>query len=308
MASHLALFESTLAAQLSLVTRQQLIDAGLTRAQIRTLLRQQILRVMRPQVYGLVGVADSWTRGLLAVVLSCEGAIASHAAAAGLWALEPRPEPRFEISVEAGRAPELEGVTVHRSRTLCPEDIVVRHGVPCTSFERTICDCTTLLSQFQLAQALDDGLRRSIANLDRLRRCCERNESGPGRRMSKVRTLLVERGAAFNPGGSRSELQILEVFRRAQLPEPVQQLRIRVSGRTYRPDFAWPDHMVFAEYYGMPHHTRTSAVVADSKRLTALSAAGWLPLIFTHASSDREIVESTSAALTQRATAGVVTA
>jgi hypothetical protein len=58
--------------------------------------------------------------------------------------------------------------------------------------------------------------------------------------------------------------------------------------------------MVLAEYYGMPFHTGASAVIADSARLTALSAAGWLPLIFTHASSDREIIEQTTRALAQR--------
>jgi hypothetical protein len=118
--------------------------------------------------------------------------------------------------------------------------------------------------------------------------------------MSIVRELLAERGVGFNPGGSRSELQVLELFRRSHLPAPVQQLRIAVGGKTYRPDFAWPDQMVLAEYYGMPFHTGASAVIADSARLTALSAAGWLPLIFTHASSDREIIEQTTRALAQR--------
>jgi hypothetical protein len=57
---------------------------------------------------------------------------------------------------------------------------------------------------------------------------------------------------------------------------------------------------VFAEYYGLPFHIGASAVVADSERLTALVAAGWLPLVFTHASSDGEVVELTRAALLQR--------
>jgi hypothetical protein len=118
--------------------------------------------------------------------------------------------------------------------------------------------------------------------------------------MSVVRSLLATRGVDFDPGGSRSELQVLDVFRRAGLPMPVQQLRIRSGSKHYRPDFAWPDHKVLAEYYGLPFHVGAGAVVADSARLTALSAAGWLPLVFTHASTDSEIVERTSAALRQR--------
>jgi hypothetical protein len=112
--------------------------------------------------------------------------------------------------------------------------------------------------------------------------------------------VLAERGIGFEPGGSRSELDLLEVLRGAGLPEPVQQLRVRVGDRTYRPDFAWPSGKVFAEFYGTPFHTGVSAMVADSERITALSSAGWLPLVFTHASPDHEIVERTAAALAQR--------
>jgi len=120
--------------------------------------------------------------------------------------------------------------------------------------------------------------------------------------MSAVRSLLVARAIGFHPGGSKAELNLLDVFRRARLPLPVQQYRVKIEDKTFRPDFAWPDCKVFAEYYGLPFHTGASAVVADSDRLTALSAAGWLPLVFTHASSDREIVERTVAALHQRGT------
>jgi very-short-patch-repair endonuclease len=81
---------------------------------------------------------------------------------------------------------------------------------------------------------------------------------------------------------------------------PVQQHRVRIGSKTYRPDFAWPEHKVFAEYYGLPFHIGANAVMDDNERLTALSAAGWLPLIFTQRSSDGEIVERTKAALHQR--------
>ncbi len=118
--------------------------------------------------------------------------------------------------------------------------------------------------------------------------------------MSVVRSLLAERGIGFDPGGSRSELQLLDVFRRAGLPTPVQQHRVHVGEKSYRPDFAWPDHMVFAEYYGLPFHTGAAAVVSDSERLTALASVGWLPLVFTQSSTDGEIIERTTEALQRR--------
>lgn len=81
-----------------------------------------------------------------------------------------------------------------------------------------------------------------------------------------------------------------------------------VGTKTYRPDFAWPDAKIFAEFYGLAFHIGAAAVVADSERLTALSSAGWLPLVFTHASSDREIVERVSEALDRRGAVGEISA
>lgn len=300
MAARLARFESVLSSQHGLVTLDQLRDGQLSDRHARRLVEQKTLRRLRPRVYGLVGARESWERGLLAAVLSLQGSVASHAAAARLWRFEPRPEDRYEVTVGREYRAPLRGVVLHRSATLGHEDIANRDAIPCTSFERTLCDCTSLLSGYQLSRVLDDGLRRGVASLRRLTGCAERLESGPGRHMSVVRSLLEARGIGFDPGGSRSELYLLDVFRRARLPLPVQQHRVKVGSKTFRPDFAWPDRKVFAEYYGLPFHIGPSAVVADSERLTALSAAGWLPLVFTQASSDREIVERTVAALNQR--------
>jgi hypothetical protein len=300
MDAHLARFELLLAPQQGLITLGQLRDGDLNEDQIRSLLRRRVLRRHRPRVFGLVGSGESWERGLLAVVLSIDASVASHSSAARLWSLAPRPEDRYEVTIDRERRLTMRGVAVHRSGTLDETDVSHRHGIACTSFERTFCDCTTLLSKYQLGRALDDGLRRGVASLRRLSLCAERLESGPGRHMSIVRSLLASRGIGFDPGGSRSELSVLDVIRRAGLPLPVQQHRVRIGSQTFRTDFAWPDHMVFAEYYGLPFHTGASAVVADSARLTALTAAGWLPLVFTSESSDREIVERTTAALNQR--------
>ena len=303
MEAQIARFESILTSQLGLVTLDQLRTGELSDERVQTLVRQKVLRRVRPRVFGLVGSPDSWERGLLAAVLSVEGSVASHASATRLWNFVPRPEDRYEITIRRARRTRLRGLVLHRSGTLADDDVAQKAGIACTSFERTMCDCTTLLSEHQLGRALDDGLRRGVASLPRLRGCAERLESGPGRHMSVVRSLLAARAIGFLPGGSRAELYLLEVFRRARLPLPLQQFRVKIGAKTYRPDFAWPEYKVFAEYYGLPFHTGASAVTSDSERLTALAADGWLPLVFTSASTDREIIERTVAALHQRGVA-----
>lgn len=303
MEAQVARFENVLVSQHGLVTLDQLRAGEISDEQAHRLVHQKVLRRVRPRVFGLVGARDSWERGLLAVVLSVDGSLASHASAARLWNFTPRPEDRYEITLGRERRARVRGVALHRSGTLTDEDGARREDIACTSFERTLCDCTTLMSEYQLGRALDEGLRRGVASLRRLRSCAERLESGPGRRMSVVRSLLVARAIGFQPGGSNAEVYLLEVFRRARLPLPVQQYRVKIGAKTFRPDFAWPEYKVFAEYYGLPFHIGASAVVSDSERLTALAADGWLPLVFTSASSDREIVERTVAALHQRGVA-----
>jgi hypothetical protein len=300
MDAHLARFEKLLASQHGLITLAQLRQGELKEHQRQRLVRKRVLARCRPRVFALVGAPDTWERGLLAAVLSIDGSVASHSSAARLWGMQPRPEDRYEVTIGRRYRAEVRGVVFHSSLALDDEDVVRRQGIDCTSFERTLCDCAAMLSEFPASRALDDGLRRGVASLRRLSSCAERLESGPGRHMSVIRSLLAARGIGFDPGGSRSELELLDVFRRAQLPPPVQQLRVQVGNNTYRPDFAWPDHQVFAEYYGLPFHVGASAVVSDSRRLTALSAAGWLPLVFTHRSSDAEIVERTTEALRRR--------
>lgn len=282
--------------QWSLVTRQQLIDGGLPEAQIVRLLRTGVLRTVRRGVYALVGSARSWQQTALAAVLAAgDGARACQATAARLWEYKYLPEESVDVLVESETQPGLKGV---RRTTILPDaDVTERFGIPCTSFERTLCDCTTILSPFQLGRVLDDGLRRKVASLDLLTECVFRLDSGPRRRLRVIQNLLTERDASFNPGGSDSELRVLAVYREAGIPAPVQQFPVRVDSHPYELDFAWPEQRVFAEYYGLAVHSGVSAVAHDSSRLTAMVGEDWRPLIFTDSTPDHEIVRRTKQAL-----------
>jgi hypothetical protein len=86
MAKTLSSIDDLARVQLSLVTRQQLIDVGLAPAQIGALLRSRALRPVRPKVYATLGSVRDWRQELMALVLGAgDGAVASHASAARLW-------------------------------------------------------------------------------------------------------------------------------------------------------------------------------------------------------------------------------
>jgi hypothetical protein len=290
------------AKQHALITRTQLLEAKLTRHEVQGLLDRRVLERVRRGVYVIVGAPDSWERGLHAAVLAAgEDAVASHSAAARLWNFVPAPELGYEVTVPTGGRPaRLRGVAVHRTTRRDDADVARRVDIPCTSFERTLCDCTTRLSEFQLGKVLDDGLRRQVATLRRLKDCAERLESGPGRHMSMVRALLAERDPNYDPGGSDDELRVLKVLKRAGLPLPAQQEEIEIQGKPYRPDYVWRMWKIFSEYYGRTSHIGASAVAYDNERITALATAGWLPLIFTWQTSDQKIIDETVAALRAR--------
>jgi hypothetical protein len=293
MTRALVIVDEVASRQWSLVTRQQLTDLKVSNTTIKGLLDAGTLRRVGYRVYAVLGSPKSWEQSVMAEVLAAgEGAVASHSPAARLWDYCYLPEDAFDVTILASPGEGVRRRNVHRTKILPAADVSEVRGIPCTSFERTLCDCTAGLSPFQVGRVLDDGLRRSVVSLDRLMRCAARLDSGPGRRLSVIQRLLAERDASFDPGGSASELRVMAVLRDADIPAPVQQFRVKVGSRRFVLDFAWPDQLVFAEFYGLAVHSGASAVASDSSRLTALVAAGWRPLVFTDSTPDHEIVQS----------------
>jgi len=305
MTGKLSSIDDIASSQWSLVTRQQLFDASFEREQVAGLLRAGTLRVVRRHVYATFGSVRSWQQDQLAAVLTVgQPAFASHAAAARLWEYVHRPEDAVNVLLKADYTPRLRGA--RRTTILPDDDVTTREGIPCTSFERTLCDCSALLTPFQLGRVLDDGLRRGVASLKQLERCAVRLDSGRGRKLSVVKQLLSQRDAGFHPGGSASELDVLRVIRDAGLPPPVQQLVVHAGGHRYVLDFAWPDRKVFVEYSGLAVHSGASAVAHDNERTSALSGLWWRGLVFDETTPDRRMVERLTEALSTSPTHGDV--
>ena len=299
MTATLQIIDELASRQWSLISRQQLVDAGVSKLRIKSLLRSGALRRVGYRVYSTFGAPETWERQALAAVLAHgPGAVASHAMAARLWRFAHLPADAFDVTIRVDRESGLWAHRgLHRTLILPTDDLTEVAGIPCTSFERTLCDCTKLLTEFQLGRVLDDGLRRGVASLGGLVKCAARLDSGPGRRLSVIKTLLAQRDESFNPGGSGSELDVLQVIRDAGLPAPVQQYPVRVAGQRYDLDYAWPDQKIFLEYYGLAVHSGASAVAYDSRRQTALVAVGWRPVIFTDSTTDSEMVRALRAVL-----------
>ena len=275
------------------VTRGQVIGAGMTAHMIAARVQSGSWTRVHAGVFTVAGSPDSWHRKVLAAVLAAgEGAVASHLTAAALYGLDGVERGRVEITIAGIMPAHLARVVVHRSLVLDEADRAVVDGIPATSAARTLADCSAALSLGQLARGLDDALVRRLVRRAQLHEVSLRLGPAPGRRITKLRLLVAERGVEADTSGSRPEMRLFRVLRDAGMREPVSQHPVRVDGHEYHIDAAYPDELLALEYQGYDPHRTRSAFDSDAKRTRRLTAAGWRVLYFTSKDSDADIVET----------------
>jgi very-short-patch-repair endonuclease len=80
----------------------------------------------------------------------------------------------------------------------------------------------------------------------------------------------------------------------------VQQRRVRVGPRTYKPDLAYPDLKIAIEYDGWDSHRGRTSFDDDRERDMDLEDDDWRVLHFTSKSSRRSVVARVRTAIRQR--------
>jgi very-short-patch-repair endonuclease len=115
-----------------------------------------------------------------------------------------------------------------------------------------------------------------------------------------MRAILEARLPGFDPGGSDQETKLVRWLVEAGLPRPKQQYRVRVRGRTYRLDLAYPAVQLAIEYDGYDIHTMRTVFDTDPVRDMDLEDEGWRVLHFTSRSTRREVTDRVSHALRTR--------
>jgi very-short-patch-repair endonuclease len=83
----------------------------------------------------------------------------------------------------------------------------------------------------------------------------------------------------------------------AGLPLPRQQYRVRVKGRNFRLDLAYPEHRVAIELDSWEFHHTRSAFEDDRVRDSLLRLEGWTVYHFTTSMSVEFIVSTIRAAI-----------
>jgi hypothetical protein len=279
------------ARQHALVTRRQLLEAGLGAEQIRWCVRSGQLVRTRYDVFAVAGSPPTWEQAVLAAVLAIgPGAVASHGTAGALWGLPGFERDRgIELTTARPHHARLAGVRSHRTVAFLGLEHAVQHRIPCTSVARTLVDMSGRLSVTELGAATDHGTRHGLLRLDDLRRCVAGLPPAPGRRPGRVQVVLARRLAGYNPGESDLEMRVMRAIVEAGLPEPASQHWVRLGSRRCRIDLAYPDRKLAIEVDGWVAHGNRTAFDRDRARQNDLVAAGWRPIRFTSSWTNAEI-------------------
>jgi very-short-patch-repair endonuclease len=247
------------------VTRTQLLDAGITRREIGWRLRRgDLIRVHRG-VYRVGHRAPSIDAGYLAAVLaSGEGALLCGRAAAHLLRLTRGAAPPPEVITRTER--RVDGVKTHRSRAAVDgRDATVVRGIPVTTVARTLVDISSELSLDALARACHEAGVRYGTTPRAVEAVLARRPNNPGAK--KLRRVIH---GDIHVTLSKLESHFLEQLRNEHLALPITNKP--AGGR--RVDCRWPDHHLTVELDGYRFHNSRHSWEQDRRREREARARG----------------------------------
>jgi Transcriptional regulator, AbiEi antitoxin len=247
------------------VTRRDLLDAGVTRNEIARRLRTGALLREYPGVYRVGHRAPSVEARYLAAVRACgQGARLCGRAAAYLLGIVKGSPPPPEVTATTKR--RLKGVRTHRSRRpYHANDVTIWRGIPVTSPARTLVDLAAVLSKDALARACHEAGVRHGTTPAQVEAVLDRRRRSPG--AGKLQAVL--RGEV-RVTLSRLEKRFLERLR--EIGRPLPKTNRPASGRYV--DCRWPDHHLTVELDSYTYHSSRYAWEQDRRREREAYARG----------------------------------
>jgi Transcriptional regulator, AbiEi antitoxin len=246
------------------VTRAQLLEAGLTEQEIKRRVRAGALIREHRGVYRVGHRAPRIEARYLAAVLACgEGALLSGRAAGYLLGLLKGAPPPPEVTAPTER--RIDGVRTRRSRRMDARHATTFCGIPVTTVPRTLVDLAAVLTLDELARACHEAGVRHRTTPAQVEAVLARQPKSPG--AAKLRQVL--RGEV-HVTLSKLERGFLSVLRDAGLPLP--ETNRPAGGR--RVDCRWPEHRLTVELDSYRYHHSRHAWELDRRREREARARG----------------------------------
>ena len=246
------------AGQHGLLTREQLLGAGVSDEQIKYRVRIERFHRQHPGVFSLGGAElDRFARWLAAVLACGDGAVLSHRSAAALWGLLAEPRGPVHVTVPGRWNSRRHGIVVHATRALPAAETRRIRRIPATSVERTLID---LAADREIERAVEQAYAHKLIGRTRIKEALAR---ASGRKGTRELRLLIARCSDQLPM-TRSELErrFLRLIEREGLPKPI----VNRHHATHRVDFAWPEHGLVVETDGRATHDNPYAFHQDHAR------------------------------------------
>jgi hypothetical protein len=245
------------------VTRVELLAAGVTRAEIKRRLASGSLIREYPGVYRVGHRAPNLEARYLAAVRACgEKALLCGMAAGYLFGAIKGLAPPPEVTAPARR--RVRGVKTRRL-AVEPRDAIRFRGIPVTTLPRTLVDLAAVLDLDDLARACHEAGVRYGTTPAQVAAVLRRRPKSPG--AAKLR-LILDGDAAVTL--SRLERRFLALLREAGLPLPKIN---RPAGSKYV-DCRWPERSLTIELDSYRYHHSRHAWEQDRRREREARARG----------------------------------
>ncbi|MGK2956486.1 MAG: type IV toxin-antitoxin system AbiEi family antitoxin domain-containing protein [Solirubrobacterales bacterium] len=275
------------AVQHGVVSRKQLIAAGLHPRLIENRIVRNWLTPVFPGVYALdPGTVNRFGLWLGATMTSGSRIVLSHRSAAEAWRIGKR-FPRIELlspSMRKGKITDYldRSLIVHQTRSLPQEDVAEILGIPVTSVSRTLIDFAAVSSKRELSSAFNEADRLGLLDVGDLSVLIERSRGRKG--IAEVRTLVQVRDPGNRRTRSELESNFLSLCRANDIPLP----EVNVKVLEFEVDCLWRNLNFIVELDGLAFHSHPTAVERDLHRVAKLQASGYLVLRLTY----RDVIES----------------
>jgi very-short-patch-repair endonuclease len=258
--------------QHGIVTRAELLDAGVTKAAIEARLASGALLREYRGVFRVGHRAPSTeARYMAAVKAGGKGALLAGRSAAYLLGLLKGPPP--EPTVLTPRPRRVRGLDTRVCRSLAPRDGTIVRGIPVTTVPFTLVALSPQVTIEDLARACHEAGVKYGTTPKQVGAVLERRPTAPGAK--KLRQVLSgEQRVTL----SALERTFLKRLKEAGLPLPVTNRA--ASGR--RVDCRWPEHRLTVELDSYRYHRSRHAWEQDRRREREAYARGDQIRRYTH--------------------------